>query len=124
MAPARQRRRSPSWSAAHAESFGYEEIQVREEGMPPFVATGPAGLTVALDTTLTHELRAEGLCREIINKVQNLRKKSGLEVADRIQLVVTGPADGPGGRGPDARRPDSPARPSPVDLSAARRIDS
>ena len=49
------------------------------------------GLTVALDTSLTPELRQEGLSREIINKVQNLRKKSGLEVSDRIELSITGP---------------------------------
>ncbi len=72
------------------ETLTDEEIQVREEGIPPFVAAGQDGLTVALDTTLTESLRAEGLCREIINKVQNLRKKSGLDVADRIHLVVAG----------------------------------
>jgi isoleucyl-tRNA synthetase len=76
--------------AAEAE-FGFEEVQVVELGVPPFVATAAAGLTVALDTTLTDDLRAEGLCREIINKVQNLRKTSGLAVSDRIELSVTGP---------------------------------
>ncbi len=77
--------------AGEAAEFTFEEIQVVEEGIPPFVAAGGQGLTVALDTTLTDELRREGLCREIINKVQNLRKKSGLEVTDRIHLVVAGP---------------------------------
>ncbi|MBK8165726.1 MAG: isoleucine--tRNA ligase [bacterium] len=77
--------------AGQAAELGYEEIQVVEEGVPPFVATAAGGLTVALDTTLTEELRQEGLSREIINKVQNLRKTSGLEVADRIELAVTGP---------------------------------
>lgn len=72
------------------ETLTDEEILVREEGIPPFVAAGQDGLTVALDTTLTDALRAEGLCREIINKVQNLRKKSGLDVADRIALAVGG----------------------------------
>ena len=55
------------------------------------MAAGGQGLTVALDTTLTDDLRAEGLAREIINKVQNLRKKSGLEVSDRIELAISGP---------------------------------
>jgi isoleucyl-tRNA synthetase len=72
-------------------AFTHEEVQVVEEGVPPFAAAGGQGLTVALDTTLTDDLRAEGLCREIINKVQNLRKTSGLEVSDRIELAVTGP---------------------------------
>jgi isoleucyl-tRNA synthetase len=70
--------------------FTFEEIKILEEGVPPYVATGENGLTVALDTTLTDDLRQEGLCREIINKVQNLRKKSGLEVSDRIELSIRG----------------------------------
>ncbi len=73
--------------------FTFDEIKVQEEGIEPFVATGDAGLTVALDTTLTDGLRQEGWCREIINKVQNLRKKSGLEVSDRIRLSVSGTED-------------------------------
>lgn len=71
--------------------FTYEEVMVTEEGTGSFVAGSGNGLTVALDTELTDELRAEGMCREIINKVQNLRKKSGLEVSDRISLVISGP---------------------------------
>jgi isoleucyl-tRNA synthetase len=51
------------------------------------VATdGP--LTVALDVTLTEELRQEGLARELVNRLQNLRKDSGLEVQDRIQVTL------------------------------------
>ncbi len=73
------------------ETLGFEEIQVRQEGIAPFAATGQGGLTVALDTTIDDALRAEGLAREIINKIQNLRKKSGLEVSDRIVVSVTGP---------------------------------
>ncbi len=72
--------------------FTFEEISIVEEGVAPFVAGGSGGVTVALDTTLTDDLRQEGLCREIINKVQNLRKKSGLEVSDRIALNIEGPA--------------------------------
>jgi isoleucyl-tRNA synthetase len=45
-------------------------------------------LTVALDITLTDDLKAEGIARELINRVQNLRKDSGLEVTDRIVLKV------------------------------------
>jgi isoleucyl-tRNA synthetase len=71
--------------------FGFEEVLVQEEGIGTFVAGSGGGLTVALDTALTDDLRAEGLCREIINKVQNLRKKSGLEVSDRISLQISGP---------------------------------
>jgi isoleucyl-tRNA synthetase len=64
---------------------------VQETGTGSFVAGSGQGLTLALDTALDDELLAEGLCREIINKVQNLRKKSGLEVSDRIELGIEGP---------------------------------
>jgi len=73
--------------------FTFEEVQVVEDGIAPFVADSGQGLTVALDTTLTEDLLAEGLCREIINKVQNLRKSSGLEVSDRIHLDISGPPE-------------------------------
>jgi isoleucyl-tRNA synthetase len=73
--------------------FTFEEIKVVEAGIDPYVAGSENGLTVALDTTLTRDLQDEGLVREIINKVQNLRKKSGLEVSDRIELAVNGNED-------------------------------
>ncbi len=72
-------------------SFTFEEVQVQETGTGTFVAGSGQGLTLALDTALDDGLLAEGLCREIINKVQNLRKKSGLEVSDRINLEISGP---------------------------------
>ena len=46
------------------------------------------GLTVALDITIDAHLRAEGLSRELVNRVQNVRKDIGLEVTDRISLVI------------------------------------
>ncbi len=73
--------------------LGFDEIQVVESGVAPYVAASENGLTVALDTTLTPELVDEGLAREIINRVQNLRKKSGLAVTDRILLHVGGGDD-------------------------------
>ena len=45
-------------------------------------------LTVALDVTLSEELKSEGIARELVNRVQNLRKDSGLEITDRILLKV------------------------------------
>ena len=46
------------------------------------------GITVALDITIDDDLRAEGLSREFVNRVQNVRKDIGLEVTDRISLVI------------------------------------
>src|SRR5690606_11108591 len=45
-------------------------------------------LTVALDVHITPELRQEGIARELVNRLQNLRKEKGLEVTDRIQVTV------------------------------------
>ena len=46
-------------------------------------------LTVALDTQLTNELVAEGIAKELVNRIQNLRKEAGFEVTDRIQVRIT-----------------------------------
>ena len=70
--------------------FTDKEIATIERGIDPYVAGGQMGLTVAVDTTLTDDLRQEGWCREIVNRVQNLRKKSDLAVSDRIVLHITG----------------------------------
>ena len=45
-------------------------------------------VTVALDVTISPELRSEGIARELVNRIQNLRKDSGLDVTDRIDLYV------------------------------------
>ena len=72
-------------------SEGVQGRAVRQE-----TTTDAAGatqtVTVALDTTLTDALRAEGVAREFVNRVQNVRKEAGFEVADRIALEVAAPA--------------------------------
>ena len=52
------------------------------------MASSSTGLVVALDATITDELRAEGIARELVNRIQNLRKDTGLEVTDRIQIFL------------------------------------
>ena len=74
-------------------AFGHDEVQVAETGVAPYVAASENGITLALDTTLTPELIDEGAAREIVNRVQGLRKKSGLDVSDRILLNVSGGED-------------------------------
>ncbi|HET6763177.1 MAG TPA: isoleucine--tRNA ligase, partial [Longimicrobiaceae bacterium] len=59
-------------------------------GFEHLVTKSEAGKTVLLDTTLSPELKAEGLVRELVNRVQRLRKDAGLEVQDRIRLAVAG----------------------------------
>jgi isoleucyl-tRNA synthetase len=67
-----------------------EDLEVAQEALGDLVVRGEGGFTVALDPTLDDELRAEGLARELVNRVQRLRKEAGLEVTDRIELVVDG----------------------------------
>ena len=52
-----------------------------------------AGFVTAIDPTITEDLRLEGLARELISRVQRMRKDAGLAVSDRIRLVVSGDAD-------------------------------
>jgi isoleucyl-tRNA synthetase len=46
-------------------------------------------LTVALDVTVTEELRREGIARELVNRIQNIRKSSGFEITDKIQVTLS-----------------------------------
>ncbi len=64
-----------------------EEVQILQETAEGFAAASDGDLTVILDTRLTPELRKEGLARELVNRIQNFRKDSGLEVSDRIELA-------------------------------------
>lgn len=65
-----------------------EDVEIYSEDIPGWLVANEGALTVALDITITDELRLEGLSRELINRVQNLRKQSGYEVSDKISLVV------------------------------------
>jgi isoleucyl-tRNA synthetase len=65
-----------------------EDILVIREVKPGLVVEASTDLTVALDTRIDHELRLEMLARESVSKIQNLRKESGLEVTDRVEVFV------------------------------------
>jgi isoleucyl-tRNA synthetase len=56
--------------------------------MPGWLVASEGALTVALDVELTDALRREGVARELVNRIQNLRKTAGFEVTDRIDTVV------------------------------------
>jgi isoleucyl-tRNA synthetase len=64
------------------------DFEIVAQDIPGWLVATEGGLTVALDITLTDELRAEGIAREVVNRVQNLRKDSGLDVTDRIKLTI------------------------------------
>ena len=72
-------------------SISTEEVDIITEDIPGWKVATDGELTVALDVNVTPELAEEGLARELISRIQNLRKDSGLEVTDRIDLRLAGP---------------------------------
>ncbi|MEG1664230.1 MAG: isoleucine--tRNA ligase, partial [Mucinivorans sp.] len=65
-----------------------DKFEITSEDMPGWLVATEGKLTIALDINLTDELRAEGIAREIVNRVQNLRKDSGFEVIDKILITL------------------------------------
>lgn len=65
-----------------------EDVEILTEDMPGWLVANNGILTVALDIELTDELIEEGIARELINRIQNLRKSSGLEITDRIEIEL------------------------------------
>ncbi len=65
-----------------------EDVEILSEDIPGWLVANEGRLTVALDITVTEELRQEGIARELINRIQNLRKDSGFDVTDKIKLTV------------------------------------
>lgn len=65
-----------------------EDVEIITEDMPGWLVANNGILTIALDIELTDELIEEGVARELINRIQNLRKSSGLEITDRIVVTI------------------------------------
>lgn len=64
------------------------DFEITAQDIPGWLVSSEGGITVALDITLSEELISEGIARELVNRVQNLRKDSGLDVTDRIVLNI------------------------------------
>lgn len=69
-------------------NLSLEDVEISTDDIPGWLVLTDRGLTVALDIQLNAELKAEGVARELVNRIQNLRKDSGLEVIDRIEISV------------------------------------
>ena len=67
------------------------EVEINSEDIPGWTVAGKGALTVALDVTITPELQAEGNAREFVNRIQKIRKDSGFELTDRINVIVAAP---------------------------------
>ena len=65
-----------------------EDVDIISEDIPGWLVGNEGNLSVALDITLTDELCNEGMARELVNRIQNIRKKSGLEITDRIRVQI------------------------------------
>jgi isoleucyl-tRNA synthetase len=65
-----------------------EEVLISSQDIPGWSVASEQGVTVALDVNLTEELKQEGIARDLVNRIQNLRKDLGLEVQDKIKLLV------------------------------------
>ena len=64
------------------------EVEIASQDIEGWLVANHGGLTVALDVTITDNLRKEGNARELVNRVQNLRKETGLDVTDKIKLII------------------------------------
>lgn len=67
-------------------NLSLEDVEISSQDIPGWLVASENGLTVALDIHLTDELKQEGIARDLVNRVQNLRKDNGLEVQDRIVI--------------------------------------
>ena len=66
-----------------------QDVEIISEDIPGWLVSNEGNLTVALEVELTDELRNEGMARELINRIQNIRKDSGLEITDHINVVIS-----------------------------------
>ena len=65
------------------------DVEIFSEDIPGWLVANEGKLTVALDVTVTDELRREGIARELVNRIQNIRKSSGLEITDKIKITLS-----------------------------------
>jgi isoleucyl-tRNA synthetase len=68
--------------------IGAEDVEIISEDIPGWMVANEGKLTVALDVMVTEELRQEGIAREFINRIQNIRKESGFDVTDKIDIDI------------------------------------
>jgi isoleucyl-tRNA synthetase len=66
-----------------------DDLLIQSQDIPGWIVASEGGLTVALDTTITDDLLQEGLARDFVNRIQNLRKDKGLDLIDKIRIQVS-----------------------------------
>ncbi|WP_291558351.1 isoleucine--tRNA ligase [Bacteroides sp.] len=65
------------------------DVEIFSEDIPGWLVANEGRLTVALEVTITEELRREGIARELVNRIQNIRKSSGFEITDKINITLS-----------------------------------
>jgi isoleucyl-tRNA synthetase len=65
-----------------------EDVEISSQDIEGWLVANSGGITVALDITISDALRKEGIARELVNRIQNIRKDSGFEVTDRIKVTM------------------------------------
>ncbi|HQN94031.1 MAG TPA: DUF5915 domain-containing protein [Prolixibacteraceae bacterium] len=65
-----------------------EDVEILSEDIPGWLVASEGAITVALDINVTEELRQEGIAREFVNRIQNIRKESDFEVTDKIKVQI------------------------------------
>jgi isoleucyl-tRNA synthetase len=65
-----------------------QDVEITSQDIEGWLVATSSGLTVALDITINEDLRQEGIARELVNRIQNLRKESGFEVTDKIDIKI------------------------------------
>jgi len=65
-----------------------DDVEIISEDIPGWLVANEGRLTVALDITLTEELKREGIARELVNRIQNIRKSKGFEITDKIDVAI------------------------------------
>merc|ERR1711879_267793 len=66
----------------------WEDVEITSQDIEGWLVANNSGITVALDVTISEDLRKEGIAREFVNRIQNLRKDSGYEVSDTIAIKI------------------------------------
>ena len=69
-------------------TLGSDEVEISSQDIEGWLVASSGVITVALDVTITEELRKEGIARELVNRIQNLRKDSGFDVTDKIDVML------------------------------------
>jgi isoleucyl-tRNA synthetase len=70
-----------------------DDVEIISEDIPGWLVANEGNLTIALDIFVTGDLQKEGLARELVNRIQNLRKSTGLEITDKIRIVLSSSAE-------------------------------